>query len=74
MHSKNPEKFTIILNIHKINHAKIQLNPSSISIANKIKKMHKEWCHTNCNTSKDHIISLNPGTQKLQTTYQNDQE
>jgi hypothetical protein len=74
MDSKIPEKFTCILNIHKYPHAKIQLNSSSTSIENKIKKMHKTWCDTKCHTSKDHVITLNPGTQKLQTTYQNDQE
>ena len=74
MDSKIPEKFTCILNIHKYPHAKIQLNSSSTSIENKIKKLHKAWHGTKCNTSKDHVITLNPGTQKLQTTYQNDQE
>ena len=74
MPSKILGKFTCILDIHKYSHAKIQLNSSSTSIENKIKKMHKAWHGIKCNTSKDHVITLNPGTQKLQTTYQNDQE
>ena len=36
-----PEKFTCILNIHMLNHAKIWLNPMSLSTSNKIMKFIK---------------------------------
>ena len=41
MSSKIPEKFPCILNIHMLNHAKIQLNPMSLSTSNKIMKFTK---------------------------------
>jgi len=41
MHLKIPEKFTCILNIHKLNHAKIQLNWHSTSMETKFKKLDK---------------------------------
>ena len=68
---KIPEKFSSELNIPKHHHAKIQHISSSYDMANKIRKLGKTWCDTNCHTSKDHNISHNPETQKSQTTYQN---
>ena len=42
MHSKIPETFTSILNIHKYFHAKIQTILSSISMVIKIMKLDKD--------------------------------
>ena len=41
MHSNIPEKFTSILNIHKYQHAKIQVIWSSIGMVTKIIKLDK---------------------------------
>ena len=41
MPSINPEKFTCVLNIHMLNHAKLWLNPMFTSTSNKIMKFTK---------------------------------
>ena len=71
MHSKNPQKFTLKLNIQKSQHAKIQIILSSYGMVKKFHKLDKKWCDTNCHTSNDQVISHKPEMQKSQTLYQN---
>ena len=71
MHSKNPQKFTFKLFIHKIQHAKIPIILSSYGMVTKIKKLDMKWCDTNCHTSNDQVISHKPGMIKSQTQIQN---
>jgi hypothetical protein len=52
-------------------HAKIQLIPSPYGMANKIRKLDKKWCDTNCHTYIQQLISPKPGMIKSQTQSQN---